>query len=183
MADVSDYYAGQQKIVVLDANILACHEKRDLLRQLLDTKAYIDFSQGLDIRLLNDEDMDDLNHMRIKWPHFAWDNPDEDLEPFFARFAADYHRKAKGMVYVLTNFNPSSLEDDIEKALYRIYILHSLGYDPYVMIYDKPSAAHELKQLARWCNNKWVFKKCPNWDDYNVSLHGKKYVQMTMEGV
>lgn len=108
VADVSDFYAGQKTIAVLDANILACREKRDLFRQLLDTKAYVDFNQGLDIRLMNDDDIDDLNHMRIKWPHFAWDNADDDLEQCFARFAAGYRRKAKGMVYVLTNFNPKS---------------------------------------------------------------------------
>ena len=65
------------------------------------------------------------------------------------------------MVYVMTNYNST-----MEENLYRIYTLHGLGYDPYVMIYNKPSASIEIRNLQRWCNNKWVFKSCPKFEDY-----------------
>lgn len=50
VADVSDFWCGQDEIKVLDPNITACREKRDLMQQYIDTHAKIDFTQGLDIR-------------------------------------------------------------------------------------------------------------------------------------
>ena len=68
----------------------------------------------------------------------------------------------KKTVYCLTNFNST-----MEENLYRIYTLSSLGYDPYVMVYDKPHAPKEIKRLQRWCNNKIIFKKVPRFEDYS----------------
>ena len=122
------------------------------------------FNQGLDIRFLNDEDIDDINKMRVKDLHFAWDNPKDGLEQNFRHFAERFRRRTNiGMVYVLTNFT-STLDED----LYRIYTLRDLGYDPYVMIYNKPSAPTEIKRLQRWCNSKWIFKKCKRFEEYRA---------------
>lgn len=162
VADVTDFWNGQKHIEVLDPNITACKDKRDLFAQYRGTNATICFNQGLDIRLLNDADIDDINHMRIKDIHFAWDNPKDDLEAKFRNFAQKFRRKSNiGMVYCLTNFNST-----MEENLHRIYTLRDMGYDPYVMVYDKPHAPKEIKQLQRWCNNKIIFKSCPNFSDY-----------------
>lgn len=122
----------------------------------------LDFTQGLDIRLLNDADIEDINHMRLRTLHFAWDNPKDKLEPKFRAFAEGFRRKSNiGMVYCLTNFNST-----MEENLYRIYTLRDMGYDPYVMIYNKPEAPKEIKELQRWCNNKVIFKSCHRFEDY-----------------
>ena len=163
VADVSDFWCGQKKIEVLDPNITACRDKRDLFRQYRETNAQVVFNQGLDIRLLNDDDIADINGMRIKDLHFAWDNPKDDLEGKFRKFANGFRRKSNiGMVYCLTNFNST-----MEENLYRIYTLRDMGYDPYVMVYDKPHAPKEIKMLQRWCNNKIIFKSCKRFEDYN----------------
>lgn len=163
VADVADFWAGQEVIKVLDANITACREKRDLFGQYADTGALIDFTQGLDIRLLDDADIADLNRMRIKRLHFAWDDPNEDLKTKFADFARHYRRTdpAGKVVYCLTNYN-----SDIDADLYRIYTLRDLGFSPYVMVYNKPSAPKEIKRLQRWCNGKQIFKTVKNFNDY-----------------
>ena len=161
VADVSDFWNGQREIKVLDPNITACREKRDLFRQYRETKAWIDFTQGIDIRLVNDEDIEDLNRIKTELLHFAWDNPKDDLESRFREFAKQYRKVHKGMVYCLTNFGST-----MEENLYRIYTLRDLGYDPYVMIYNKPSAPTEVKRLQRWCNNKTIFKVTPRFEDY-----------------
>lgn len=162
VADVSDFWDGQKGIRVLDPNITACREKRDLLRQYRETKAIIDFTQGLDIRLLNEADIEDINGMRLRTLHFAWDNPKDNLEPKFRSFAEQFRRKSNiGMVYCLTNFNST-----MDENLYRIYTLRDLGFDPYVMIYDKPHAPKEIRHLQRWCNNKIVFNSCRKFEDY-----------------
>lgn len=164
VANVSDFWCGQDEIKVLDPNITACRDKRDLMQQYVDTKAKIDFTQGLDIRLLNQQDIEDLNKMRIGTLHFAWDNPQDDLKSKFRDFAKGFRRKTNiGTVYCLTNFN-STLDQD----LYRIYTLRDLGYDPFVMVYNKPAAPKEIWRLQRWCNNKIIFKSTTRFEDYNA---------------
>jgi hypothetical protein len=168
VANVSDFWNGQKEIKVLDPNITACREKRDLLHQYRETGAWIDFTQGIDIRLTNEADIDDLNHMKIKRLHFAWDNPEDDLKEKFRQFSdlfqiKDYRRK---MVYCLTNYENVSTEEHIKRALYRIYSLRDMGYDPYCMIYDKPHAPRELRRLQRWCNSKFIFKAEPDFSKY-----------------
>ena len=163
VANLDEWWSGQQNIKLLDPNLLACRNRMELLDQLVDSRAVVDITQGFDIRLTNAEVADKLGKMRIKRIHFAWDNPKDNLIPFFEQFTKDYRRKARctKVVYVLVNYG-SSLEED----LYRIYTLVDLGYDPYVMVYDKPNAAHEKRMLQRWVNNKVIFRKCSKFEDY-----------------
>ena len=164
VADVKDFWNGQKEIKVLDPNITACRDKRDLLRQYRETGAWIDFTQGIDIRLTTDADVEDFNQMKIKMLHFAWDNPNDDLEGKFRMFSEKFRIKdpRRKTVYCLTNFNST-----MEQNLYRIYTLRDLGYSPFVMVYDKPHAPQEIRYLQRWCNNKIVFKTVPNFEDYD----------------
>lgn len=167
VANVSDFWraeGGQPLIKVLDPNITACREKRDLMRQYRETGMKIDFTQGLDIRCLNEADIEDLNGMRLADVHFAWDNPKDELAPKFKAYAkqAKKNRHGKyGTVYVLVGFNST-----MEENLHRVYTLRDLKYDPYVMVYDKPNAPKELRNLQRWVNNKIIFGKCKRFEDY-----------------
>ena len=163
VADLSEWWNGQKYIKLLDPNILACRDRSDLLEQLIESRAYVDFTQGLDIRLTNEQIADQLGRMRVKRIHFAWDNPKQDLTNFFADFSRWYKRKSSStkLVYVLTNFNST-----MEENLYRIYTLRDLGYDPYVMIYDKPNAPQEIRDMQRWVNNFHIFRKCERFEDY-----------------
>lgn len=164
VADLKEFWRDQKKIVLLDPNLLACREHPDLLGQLIDSKALVDFSQGLDIRLTTEQNISLLNQVKVKEIHFAWDNPKDDLKPYFERYKALAKHKPHGRfgtVYCLTNFG-STIEED----LYRIYTLRDLGFDPYVMIYDKPNAPREIRLLQRWCNNRFIFRSCEKFEDY-----------------
>ena len=169
VANVSDFWCGQKEIKVLDPNITACREKRDLMQQYRETGVWIDFTQGLDIRLINPQDVEDLNNMKIKRLHFAWDNPNDDLEDKFRQFTDLFRIKdrRRKTVYCLTNYEDCSTQEHIERALYRIYRLRDMGFDPYVMIYDKPHAPKEIRRLQRWVNNKIVFGKVKRFEDYD----------------
>ena len=150
---------------MLDPNITACKEKRELFKQYREVGAVLDFTQGLDIRLLNEEDIADINAMRIKNIHFAWDNPKECLESHFRQYAKLAKHRPHGHfggVYILTNYNST-----MEENLYRIYTLRDLGFDPYVMIYDKVHAPKRVRYLQRWCNNKFIFRTCEKFEDYD----------------
>lgn len=171
VADVSDFWNGQKEIRVLDPNITACREKRDLMRQYRETGAWIDFTQGIDIRLVNDADIEDLNHMKIRRLHFAWDNPKDDLEDKFRRFTERFNIKdhRRKTVYVLTNYDST-----MEENLHRVYTLRDLGYDPYVMVYNKPDAPQEIRYLQRWCNNKIVFNSIERFEEYDPKKEHQK---------
>lgn len=170
VADVSDFWNGQKHIEVLDPNITACKDKRDLFAQYKATGATICFNQGLDIRLLNEADIEDINSMRLKNIHFAWDNPADDLESKFRFYASKATHKPHGQlgaVYCLTNYEDVTEKEHVERALHRIYLLRGLGYDPYLMVYDKPHASREIRLLQRWCNNKYVFRSVERFEDYD----------------
>lgn len=164
VADLSEFWDGQRYIKLLDPNMLACREHMDLLRQLIDSGAYVDFTQGLDIRLTNEENITAINHLKLKEIHFAWDNPRDNLESkfeFYTRYAKHKPHGKYGTVYILTNYGTTMQEN-----LYRVYILRDLGFDPYIMIYDKPNAPREIRDLQRWCNNRRIFRSCPKFEDY-----------------
>ena len=163
VADLSEFWDGQKEIKLLDANLLACPDHESLILQLADSRAWVDFSQGLDIRLVTPDNVALLNRVRTKAVHFAWDNPDEDLTGHFKRFleltAIKSDRRRR--VYVLTNYGSTHEQD-----LYRVETLRGMGYDPYVMVYDRPTAPKITRQLQRWVNNKRIFYTVKNFSDY-----------------
>ena len=163
VANVSDFWCGQKEIKVLDPNITACREKRDLMRQYIETKAFIDFTQGIDIRLTDDDDIADMNRMKMGTVYFAWDNPKDDLTNKFKRFSQLYRVKdhRRKIVFCLTNFNSTMAEN-----LHRIYTLRDLGFTPYVTVYNKPNAPQEVLDLMRWCNNRVLFNTIRRFEDY-----------------
>ena len=165
VADLSEFWRGQKKIVLCDPNILACKDHMELLRQLADSKAKVEFNQGLDIRLVNGRNIELLKQIRLESIHFAFDRwQDKDvIEPRLRAFAekTGYNRnKGRVMVYILTNFD-TTLEQDI----YRIQLCRELNFSPYPMIYDKEHCDPVYKKLQRWCNN-FVFWKVPTFEEY-----------------
>lgn len=59
-------------------------------------------------------------------------------------------------VYVLTNYGSTHEQD-----LYRVNTLRAMGFDPYVMIYERPTAPPVTRHLQRWVNNKRLFYAVP----------------------
>lgn len=166
VANLSNFWNGQKTIKLLDPNLLACDEHMDLLEQLINSKSYVDFTQGLDARLINQDNINLLKQVKVKAFHFAWDNPrDEKIKEKFLFIRKNFtlnYRYFK--VYVLTNFW-SSFEDDLN----RVYWLRDNGLDPYVMIYDKPNAPKEIRHLQRWVNNKIIFNTVDKFEDYDYT--------------
>lgn len=164
VSNLSEFWRGEQKeIKLLDPNLLACKEHEKILQELIDSKVSIDFTQGLDIRFINKDNIKLLNQVRTKVIHFAWDNPKQDLTEQFKLFIkhTNITNIKRRSVYVLTNFD-STIEED----LYRIYTLRDLGYNPYVMVYQKETAPKEICKLQRWVNCRKVFGSVKNFEDY-----------------
>ena len=166
VADLKEFWNRQKNIELMDPNTLACKEWKNILQQLIDSKARVNFNQGLDIRLMTEEKAKMLSKIKIKAIHFAWDRyQDKDMiVPKFEMFkkytTIDSHNL---QVYVLTNFN-TTFEQDLE----RVYTLRNLGYAPYITIYNKDSLpkGHRIRKLQRWVNCRWVFWSVETFEEY-----------------
>ena len=177
VADLSEWWNGQKNIILLDPNILGCREHMDLLQQLVDSKARVDFTQGLDARFVTEENLELLKKIKVQMLHFAFD---------FMKFEKQIVRglslvkdklkinDRKAIVYMLTNFNTT-----IEEDLYRVEKISELGFQPDVRIYRKNSLpeTHVLRDLQRWCNNKFLYRSC-DFMDYVPRADGMKIRQL-----
>ena len=166
VADLSEFWNGQKNIVLLDPNMFACRDWKALSEQLIASGAYVDFSQGCDIRIMTEEKVEYIRRMKIKQIHFAWDRY-EDREKIIPKFKMFQELTGWGRwkmtVYVLCGFN-TTLEQDLE----RIYTLRDLGYSPYVMIYEKYKLRRgdDLLRLQRWVNSRVTFAAVKRFEDY-----------------
>ena len=168
VADLSEFWNGQKHIVLFDPNILACPDWKDLLQQLIDSKARVNFNQGLDIRMMTEEKARMLSKIKLDAIHFAWDRYEdkEIIQPKFETFRKMSKVRAKDLqVYVLVGDHEKRI---LSQDLERIYWLRDHGYAPYVMIYDKDNVpkGHELRKLQRWVNNRFVFWSVPTFEEY-----------------
>lgn len=166
VAELWNFWNGQKEIKLLDPNITAFKGCDRLFQDLIDSKAWVDFTQGIDIRFMTEKRAEMLNTMKIKTIHFAWDNYEfstyDKLKKFRPLLKYD-SRKLR--VYVLTNFN-TTIEQDLE----RIYKLRELDYDPYVMIYEKWKAPKRIKEMQRWVNNKIIWRTCDRFENYSRKI-------------
>lgn len=160
VADLNEFWNGQKYIELMDPNTLACKEWKDILRQLEESGAYVNFNQGVDARLLTEEKVEQIMRIKTKHIHFAWDRykDKQKILPKLKMFKemTGWKRK-KVTVYVLCGYD-TTMEENLE----RIEEIRKLDFSPYVMLYDKEHIARgsELRKLQRWVNAKQVFWKC-----------------------
>lgn len=177
VADLKDFWRGQSEIKIYDANILACEERERLIQQLIDSNANIDFPQGLDARLLNDDIARLISRLKMPMAHFAFDlmKNEKQILNGLKLFAKHFKKGERNKrVYILTNYNTTLQED-----LYRVRKVKELGYTPYVMIYRKGTHSRFLTDLQRWSNNMFLHQATtfenyiPRKDGYSVKrLYG-----------
>ena len=130
VADLSEWWNGQKNIVLQDPNLLAYKGHMELLKQLIDSKAWVDVNQGFDCRLLTEKNIEAINQIKLKEIHFAWDYMKEEKAvlrglDLYREMATRKPHGNWGTVYVLTNYDTT-----MEENLYRIYTLRDRGYDP-----------------------------------------------------
>lgn len=170
VADLSEFWNGQKEIVLLDANILACKDRIELLNQLADSKAKVDFTQGLDARFITEDVADALKRIKIKTVHFAFDFMKNEKAIIrglrtYKEIVGTSDRNA--IVYILTNFNTT-----IEEDLYRVNMVQEAGFSPDIRIYRKHTAPQILRDLQRWANNRLLYRSC-KFMDYVPRRDGK----------
>lgn len=158
-----------KKLILFDNNFLASPRWRENLQFIIDHGLKVNFTQGLDIRLVNEENAKMLAECKFyNWKftyrqlHFAFDTP--EIEPEVRRGIGILKdagvKPRKMMFYELVGFNTGFGQD-----LHRFEILRGLGVDPFVMIYNDRRDTPILRHFARWVNKR-IYKVC-RWEDYD----------------
>jgi len=170
VADLADFWDGQDVVRVLDDNIMADADEfcRDC-EQLHDAGVKVIW-EALDARLVDDQTAEALASVKhFKRIHFAWDShAQDDAVPHCIETLKRHGLKPwRLMFYVLVGFNT-----DRDYDLHRVYTLRDMGANPFVMPFDKSDRYQ--KDLARWCNNKVIFGSTPRFEDYENQRKAKR---------
>lgn len=154
-----------RKIVFMDNNVLACPHGIEQMRDMTGQDVRIDFNQGLDARLIDDEIADMLS--RLKWIRFIRMSCDTDamldiVTGAIRRLQARGVKPYRVFVYLLVQ--------DVTSAERRAIALRDVGAEvfaqPYRDFTTNSEPAPELKRLARWINHKAIFKTVKCFNDY-----------------
>ena len=160
-APISEFWAGQREVCLMDNNLTAAP---DVLAEdcafIREHNLTVDFHQGLDARLITDAMAREIASVRHAGRiHFAWDSMAVE-EPVLEglRIMSQYVNSHKLTVYVLIGFDTTPEED-----YYRVMKLHELGYESFVMPFNKSDTYQ--RRFTRWVNAKPAFKSV-KWEDY-----------------
>lgn len=182
VADLSEWWQGQKEIILLDANILACKDRKELLQQLIDSGAKVDFTQGLDARFITTEIAEMLKQIKTKMWHFAFDfmKNEKQIIKGLRTFVDIVHPNDRNaIVYMLTNYDTT-----FEQDYYRVQMIRDVGLSPDVRVYRKNSLPkrHITRDLQRWCNNRSLYRSIPDFMDYVPRSDGKTIRQIYFGG-
>ncbi|MBU7006327.1 hypothetical protein [Phosphitispora fastidiosa] len=163
VADIYNiWHGGGTELMLLDNNLTCLPDHFELVcKQLINEKIRVNFSQGLDIRLITSDMARLLSMVRLaKQLHFAFDNikTEQAVRRGIKVLVQNGVSHRKLMFYVLIGFDSTPEED-----LYRVELLRSLKVDPFVMPYNKRDPYQ--RRFARWVNHKAIFKTV-SWQDY-----------------
>ena len=163
------HHPGHKKIILLDNNFFAGPTWKHTLDYIHENELKVNFSQGLDIRLMNEEMAGLLADTKCySWSfhspmiYFAWDRPDIEAQVrkgIEMLLHAGIHRR-KLTFYVLTGFDTTHTED-----LYRVMALKEYDVDPYIMIYNDRKDDPFLHHLERWINGRF-HRTIPDFSTY-----------------
>ena len=132
-----------RKIILLDNNLLAAPNWRQTMEDLVAEGLEVDFNQGLDIRLLNEEVVEYLARVRAKQLRFAFDDIayERAVRKGIELLLAGGIRSRKLSFYVLVGF------DNDNTAVERAKILGSYNVDIYPMLYKGSDGKEPLRSF------------------------------------
>lgn len=158
------------KLILLDNNFQASPRFRENLHEIIMLGLKVNFNQGLDARLMNDEFAALLSETRYysqsfktRGFHMALDDP-RTTKSFLRAcdILEGYGIPMRHiMIYILVGFN-TTFEQDMQ----RIRTVIDRGCVPYVMRYNMVRSP-ELNRLARWVNRKYY--QFVKWQDFRQS--------------
>lgn len=155
------------KVILMDNNFLASKKWKEKLQYFIDNDIKVNFQQGLDIRLIDEEKAEMISRVKYydrkfvsRQIYFAWDNmQDEKIFreklPVLLKYILPHHV----MVYMLCGFNTT-----LDQDLYRYKALwEEFGVLPYVQIYNNKKGK-ALHLFAKWINKR--IHKTYSWESW-----------------
>jgi hypothetical protein len=139
--------------IIQDNNLLACSEKHlQKVFEMLQTQRQIDFSGGLDARLITKDIVQELSRLKIKQIWIAYDHcANKRAVEKAVNLLRQYFKRDKIRCYVLIGFG----NDTIEKAEQRLKWAWDVGTLPFAMLYHP---FKEWKQFQRLWTRPAIIK-------------------------
>lgn len=165
--DIDQILNNNKSAILMDNNVLSSDYGISQIEKIIKLGIKIDFNQGLDARLIDDNIAKLLSE--VKWIRFirlACDSQEQKKHVQKAVQFIKKYTKKEIFIYVLIK--------DIDEALERIEFLRELKTTPFAQpfrdIKNNINPTWEQKKLARWVNLKKAFKTM-EWEYFK----GSKY--------
>lgn len=158
---------GGDRLMLLDNDFFGGASWKDNLLRIIELKLKVCFVQGLNIRILTEEQAELLAQCQFRSSKFnnrlvtfAWDRfrDKQRIIDGIERCVKAGLKPAQMQFFVLIGFD-STPEEDLE----RVMLLREYGCNPFVMPYNKFD--NYQKRFARWVNHKAIFKSVV-WEEY-----------------
>lgn len=159
-------------IILLDNDFFGNPFWKDRIEEILKYNLKVNFNQGLNIRIITDEQAQALSKVNFttlsgksKYIHFAWDRFKDEkiIDAGIKRVIAAGIKAERMAFYVLIGFDTTPEQD-----FYRVTKLKNFGCHPFVMPYDKNN--NYQRRFARWVNHKAIFNSV-KWDEYKYNFN------------
>ena len=161
-----------KKLHILDNDFFGNPEWPARIREMIDGKFRVCLSQGINVRLINDEAAAALASIQYRNTRFterrlytAWDNLKD--EKVFFRGIDQLERagiKPKHiMAYMLIGYDPA---ETWERLWHRFNRMVERGIEPYPMVYDR--SRKDLRKFQRWVVTG-LYRAVP-FEEYDVSI-------------
>jgi len=146
------------KVILLDNNLLADPNVEKTLVQLRDDKIKVNFTQGLDLRLMTKNYAKILSKIKYTTRKFnkptiyvAWDRMKDESEILsgLETMVNNGIKPYRIMCYMLTGYDTTFEED-----MYRFEKLREFKVNPFVMLYNKQGDKRQ-REFARWINKRF----------------------------
>lgn len=147
------------RLMLLDNNFLASPKWKENIQFLIKHNLKVSISQGLDIRLMNDEVAFWLQQIESRTPsfksrmyYFAFDDPSlvDQVDRGIKILNKAGIKSCYLTFYVLCGFNTTHKED-----MERFKFLRKLGAWPYIMKYNDRTDDKQLNHFDRWVNGHY----------------------------
>jgi hypothetical protein len=211
---IADLWRGEpwpRKLVLLDNDFFGQPRWVDQIREIRDGEFKVNFCQGINARMLNDESAEAIGSVLYYDSKFerrqiytAWDNRADQrvlfrgLEALVKAGVSPKHI----MVYVLVGYEHPSREhphgrirDLHEDDIFRQSALREFGAVPYPMVYERECPDHskfekscprcrrgrELVGFQRWCLG--AYDKRVAWADWEEADYRPEKLRLYQDGV
>lgn len=163
---------GGNRLMLLDNDYFGGTEWKANLLRIIELKLKVCFVQGLNIRILTDEQAELLakcdyrnSKFNKKYLTFAWDrfNDGKLIMQGIERCNKAGIPNGHLQFFVLIGFDTTPAQD-----MERVMTLANLGCMPFVMPYNKSDKYQ--KAFSRWVNMRAIFKSV-KWEDYKYNTN------------